>query len=223
MRETATDYLNSIVFVHGLQGHPFKTWAAKIPSKNLDVNSGPPTPDKNDQTTPKPARLSTGARLLNRFRLRDSPDRKASKGYIIKDLDDWDRSSTEKDLPEEKDLSEVESPGPQTEPGEAIFWPGDLLPAKCPNSRILTWGYDTVVAKGWAGATNKGTIFSHAKDLLFALKRDHPPGRRIIFVAHSLGGIVVKEVGWSCVALPSTYFTVECFLSCPCHVSFASR
>jgi hypothetical protein len=75
-----------------------------------------------------------------------------------------------------------------------VYWPKDLLPVDCPKSRIMTWGYDTVITKGIAGPTNKSNIFAHAKDLLYALDRERPLGRPLIFVAHSLGGIVVKEV-----------------------------
>lgn len=76
---------------------------------------------------------------------------------------------------------------------EDVFWPRDLLPRECREARILTWGYNTDVTKGYEG-TNKNNIFAHAKNLLAALKRERPKNRPIIFVAHSLGGIVVKEV-----------------------------
>jgi hypothetical protein len=77
-----------------------------------------------------------------------------------------------------------------------VFWPVDLLPVECKEARILTWVYDTTVTKGYAGAVNKSNIFAHAKDLLFALNRDHTPNRPLVFVAHSLGGILVKEVSF---------------------------
>jgi len=75
-----------------------------------------------------------------------------------------------------------------------VYWPKHLLPIDCPKARIMTWGYDTVITKGIAAPTNKSNIFAHAKDLLYALDRERPYGRPLMFVAHSLGGIVVKEV-----------------------------
>lgn len=84
-------------------------------------------------------------------------------------------------------LDNVSKPAP-------IFWPRDLLPRECPNSRIIMYGYDTKVTKHMTGATNKNSIFSHAKDLLHALRRSRKVDRPLIFVAHSLGGIIVKEM-----------------------------
>jgi hypothetical protein len=77
---------------------------------------------------------------------------------------------------------------------DGIFWPKDLLPLACPDAQIVTWGYNSNITQGFASAVNKSNIFSHSKDLLYALERERVLGRKLIFVAHSLGGIIVKEV-----------------------------
>lgn len=74
------------------------------------------------------------------------------------------------------------------------FWPRDLLPNECEAARIWTYGYDSRVAKGYGASVNKNSIFQHAHDLLFALERTRNQGQPIICVAHSLGGIIVKQV-----------------------------
>lgn len=79
--------------------------------------------------------------------------------------------------------------------GSSVFWPADLLPQVCKRARILTFGYDTKVTKYTSGPTNMNSIFSHGKDFLFSLGRMRVPDRPIVFIAHSLGGILVKEVG----------------------------
>ncbi|KAM5363810.1 hypothetical protein ACJZ2D_011844 [Fusarium nematophilum] len=77
---------------------------------------------------------------------------------------------------------------------QTMFWPADLLPNDCPNARILTYGYDTKITKYTSGLTNKNSVFAHGKDFLYALGRSRIIDRPLIFVAHSLGGIVVKEM-----------------------------
>jgi hypothetical protein len=79
-------------------------------------------------------------------------------------------------------------------PSTSAFRPADLLPEVCENARILTFGYDTKVPKYTSGPTNMNSILSHGKDFLFSLGRHVVPGRPLIFIAHSLGGILVKEV-----------------------------
>ncbi|KAK4225059.1 hypothetical protein QBC38DRAFT_445882 [Podospora fimiseda] len=72
----------------------------------------------------------------------------------------------------------------------AVFWPADLLPAACPKARVLVFGYDSKITQSMSRSANQNSIVSHSKDLLFELQREAVPDRRLIFVAHSLGGIV---------------------------------
>ena len=69
--------------------------------------------------------------------------------------------------------------GPKEQPAAAeqthescVFWPFDLLREDCPNARIITWGYNSVITRFFDGAVNQGSIFAHAKDLLFDLSRE---------------------------------------------------
>ncbi|CCA76820.1 hypothetical protein PIIN_10806 [Serendipita indica DSM 11827] len=75
-----------------------------------------------------------------------------------------------------------------------ILWLRDLLKADIPNARILAYGYDADTRSRECISTQK--IYQHADKLLKSLsrqRRDHPR-RPIIFIAHSLGGIVLKQV-----------------------------
>lgn len=76
------------------------------------------------------------------------------------------------------------------------FWPRDLLAKDFPKARIFTYGYDSSVSHFFEGAANVSNIRDHARDLLQRLsgERCDCETRRLIFVAHSLGGLVVKAV-----------------------------
>jgi hypothetical protein len=78
-----------------------------------------------------------------------------------------------------------------------VYWPQDLLPSTVPNSRILTYGYDTRIRHRFVGPTlNKATVYDISWDFLVALEatRRQDPSRPLLFIVHSLGGIVVKEM-----------------------------
>jgi len=72
------------------------------------------------------------------------------------------------------------------------LWLRDFLPEKLPNARILLFGYNANVAF----ETSTAGVREQAMNLLnrIASKREDAEDRPIVFVAHSLGGIVVKRV-----------------------------
>ncbi|OQE13599.1 hypothetical protein PENFLA_c045G00723 [Penicillium flavigenum] len=75
-------------------------------------------------------------------------------------------------------------------------WPKALLPHIIPTARILTFGYDANVAD-WKGVVSQNRIANHATNLLTALstyrENDGTNERPIIFVCHSLGGLVCED------------------------------
>ncbi|KAI9678426.1 MAG: hypothetical protein M1829_002024 [Trizodia sp. TS-e1964] len=77
-----------------------------------------------------------------------------------------------------------------------VFWPADLLPSVVKNARILTYGYDADVYTFMGGAT-KDRIHNHAETMLSRLAANRSVKqaltRPLIFVCHSLGGLVVKR------------------------------
>ncbi|KAH7000621.1 putative SesB-related regulatory protein [Ilyonectria destructans] len=81
-------------------------------------------------------------------------------------------------------------------------WPKELLAPKLPEARIMLYGYDAHVVKADSLVSNNG-IGDHARSLLSALatcrdaeksaSEDLEMYRPLIFVAHSLGGLVCQE------------------------------
>ena len=76
----------------------------------------------------------------------------------------------------------------------SIFWPEKLLPKDIPNAKIFTYGYNAGVIGGLLKGPDMNNVSQHANDLLIDLKSELRNKKPIIFVAHSLGGIVVKDV-----------------------------
>ncbi|KAH6895556.1 ankyrin repeat-containing domain protein [Thelonectria olida] len=73
------------------------------------------------------------------------------------------------------------------------LWLRDSLPDHIPNARIMTFGYDSALRN----SKSRMTVFDFAQDLLERLlaERKDPTERErpLIFLCHSLGGIVAKQ------------------------------
>ena len=80
-----------------------------------------------------------------------------------------------------------------------VLWLRDLLPAEIPNARIWTWGYDSRThSRSHQDHLTIKTLYDHGRQLVIDLdierRASNSHQRPIIFVAHSLGGIVVKSM-----------------------------
>ncbi|KAK3297153.1 uncharacterized protein B0H64DRAFT_416351 [Chaetomium fimeti] len=74
-----------------------------------------------------------------------------------------------------------------------ICWPRDLLPEQLPGIRVLSFSYSANVY----GNTSIAGIRGNAQNLLSSLRdlrEDEEDSRPIVFAAHSLGGIIVKQI-----------------------------
>ncbi|KAK3358093.1 Alpha/Beta hydrolase protein [Lasiosphaeria hispida] len=83
-----------------------------------------------------------------------------------------------------------------TDKTTGVFWPLHLLKTDIPKTRIVTFGYDADIAHFWAPAS-QNCIRNHAINLANAIaqlrERTETENRPIIFVTHSLGGLVLED------------------------------
>jgi hypothetical protein len=143
--DNASDIVADIVFVHGLGGHPRKTWRY----------------GKADGDQPT------------------SSQQKTSRLHFFKSL----RNSKDGEVQQ----SSTNSP--------SCYWPFDLLSKDFGNIRVMTYGYDSKPSHFYSGPTVKMNIAQHTNQLLQSVthSRTECRGRPVIFAAHSLGGILVKD------------------------------
>ena len=159
--------LDSIVFVHGLFGHPYKTWAGKGATTTSTPDTlRPKFEDGSREATPPTSFWRKPKRLISR-------------------RTDLTWASSSETLTEEANSS-----------SQDVFWPQDLLPKAVPSARVFTWGYDVDVGQ-FLSSSSTLSVSQHAETLLSDLSNVRTTywtrSTKIIFVAHSLGGIVVKK------------------------------
>ncbi|KAK3371504.1 hypothetical protein B0T24DRAFT_706512 [Lasiosphaeria ovina] len=78
-----------------------------------------------------------------------------------------------------------------------VYWPRDLLPETVDGARVLTFGYNASVRHRSEGSGDHNTVYGFAWELLCCLgdarEQEGATHRPLLFVAHSLGGIIAKE------------------------------
>lgn len=72
------------------------------------------------------------------------------------------------------------------------MWLRDALPHDLPGARVLTYGYDTRLAESNSFQNLEDVALTFCASLRVALG-SRPPDRPLIFIAHSLGGLVLKQ------------------------------
>ncbi|KAH6843219.1 hypothetical protein B0I37DRAFT_383999 [Chaetomium sp. MPI-CAGE-AT-0009] len=76
---------------------------------------------------------------------------------------------------------------------ESFLWLRDLLPTKFPGARIMSFEYDARAI----GAISPAGVREHADNLIKLLRNEREDlddkDRPIVFIVHSLGGIIVKQ------------------------------
>lgn len=81
-------------------------------------------------------------------------------------------------------------------------WPKALLAIDITNARIITYGYDADVAH-WMKPAGQNTVREHAQNLVNDLcglrARTKTSKQPVLFVAHSLGGLVCQDALLLCV------------------------
>ncbi|KAK4196100.1 hypothetical protein QBC40DRAFT_287873 [Triangularia verruculosa] len=139
------DAMMDVVFIHGIAGHPYRTWASS------------PSPNHH---TPGPNEVMWLAG--------SSPQAHQTPSSNIIEVSESDSG----------------------------YWPAQLVPTAIPNSRVLTYGYDVEIRHHFPLHPHIAW-HDHAKGLVVSLEAarhtEDEKTRPIIFIAHSLGGIIIKE------------------------------
>jgi len=139
------------VFVHGLFGHPQRTWTGrKEPGQSIPSLVNPSSSDSR--------RLEELAGTGTSSVAADSE----TEPDVSNEISSKEASAQGAGMPRPSLMGCSQIVG--LNPGE-VFWPESILPAVLPEARIFTWGYDADV-DAFNTSVGHNTVEQHANDLL---------------------------------------------------------
>ena len=217
----------SVVFVHGLFGHPLDTWTSplKVPKDEPAIRA-----ETKLEPSAKAKKEPLNRRLF-KFSfpfLQRSVKGKGNEASIAQDQDNGEILSGDAEY-----VASSESGQSSLSSAKGTFWPKHLLSKVIPETRIFTYGYDVNI-NHLSSPASQATVFQHAATFLSDLANErvsteavsYPIGvlvhltykkllltsivqqsRPIVFVARSLGGIVVKDVSIPCLGDDCEYLS----------------
>jgi hypothetical protein len=162
-RRILTFYIHSIIFVHGLWGHPRKTWETDAPK--ISNSTHPPEHRAASERT-FGRKTSFVGQLMRTV---------GSRSPQISNVSTFSSSSSSPfQLVDYKRSPDFQDTAAKQKTNK-VYWPRDLLPSEIPEAKILTYGYDADVIGTVRGdhvnmKTNNFT--AHGQDLLVKLQRE---------------------------------------------------
>nr|CAD7428423.1 unnamed protein product [Timema monikensis] len=182
-----------VVFIHGLLGGVFITWRQRDNTTCTLVGS---VTNHDDGQA-----LATG---------KASSSDSSIKAYL--EVMDEMKEEEWEDLLEDYELVMADCPQGANEQGTGPFclrdrhhcaplasvcWPRDWLPKDCPNLRVIGVNYDTAISS-WAPLCPQEqechTLDQRSEELLKRLCRAGLGQRPLMWVGHSMGGLLVKSI-----------------------------
>lgn len=149
------------MLVHGLGGHPEKTWSTTKSPKPASMaessTNGKETGNKSKQSS---------ARLWSKVE-QSSQSSSKNRTFGATSLDSGNIDGLREKI--------------------SVFWPAEFLPEDFRKTRILSWGYESNVSGFFTGPVNKNSYHSHARDLLYDLNQERTEsvsGNHILFMQY---------------------------------------
>ncbi|CAL8077560.1 unnamed protein product [Orchesella dallaii] len=177
-----------IVFIHGILGGVFRTWRQQDKEATLADN-----PDTQNDT-------QSHFEYIHNFVTQSGG--LASRLIFKTQLEnlDEDNYKSRTQMPDgslKYSDEEIDLDADHIDSEKTQCWPRDWLPRDCPTARIIAVDFDSFVTH-WTGfcpvETTKRSLQERADELLEKLKAAGIGERPIIWVTHSMGGLLTKSL-----------------------------